>query len=192
MSSLFSGTVDFYRQYRPGIPTEVAEVLHQATHADRPRRLLDIGTGTGLVVEALSECFDEIVAIDNDADMLAAAEVLEDPEQGFSAGALVAVDGALHEQDPSAGADPGGVQLAALLGAADDIDTHAPIAGALDPAQLPAEFLVRRPAVVLRVVEGLTAALRRFPRARRYGWYDDEGTGQRECPGQSQTSLAGG
>lgn len=74
MTSLFTGTSGFYRQYRPGIPAEVAEVLVQATTSRRPRRLLDVGTGTGLVAEALRADFDDIIAIDNDADMLAAAE----------------------------------------------------------------------------------------------------------------------
>jgi trans-aconitate methyltransferase len=74
MNSLFTGTADFYRQYRPGIPAEVADVLDRATITNRPRRLLDVGTGTGLVVEALLNRFDDIIAIDNDADMLAAAD----------------------------------------------------------------------------------------------------------------------
>src|SRR5690606_30895958 len=74
MNSLFTGTVGFYRQYRPGIPAEVADILDRATATNRPRRLLDVGTGTGLVVEALLDRFDDIIAIDNDADMLAAAE----------------------------------------------------------------------------------------------------------------------
>jgi hypothetical protein len=30
MSSLFTGTADFCRQYRPGIPAEVADVLDRA------------------------------------------------------------------------------------------------------------------------------------------------------------------
>jgi trans-aconitate methyltransferase len=73
--TLFTGTVGFYRQYRPGIPEEVVVVLDQAApQAARPRRLLDIGTGTGLVAEALLDRFDDIIAIDNDAEMLAAAE----------------------------------------------------------------------------------------------------------------------
>jgi trans-aconitate methyltransferase len=72
--SLFTGTVGFYRQYRPGIPETVAAVLDGAVNQGSPRRLLDVGTGTGLVVEALLGRFDDIIAIDNDADMLAAAE----------------------------------------------------------------------------------------------------------------------
>ncbi|MEV5766105.1 methyltransferase domain-containing protein [Micromonospora sp. NPDC052213] len=72
--SLFRGTVDFYRQYRPGIPQSVASILAGAVPARSPRRLFDIGTGTGLVVEALLCRFDDIIAIDNDADMLSAAE----------------------------------------------------------------------------------------------------------------------
>lgn len=58
--SLFHGTVGFYRQFRPDIPAEVADVLEAAAPAGSPRRLLDIGTGTGLVVEALRGRFDDI------------------------------------------------------------------------------------------------------------------------------------
>ncbi|WP_025616835.1 class I SAM-dependent methyltransferase [Salinispora cortesiana] len=72
--SLFDGTVGFYRQYRPGIPATVADVLDAAVPDCQPRRLLDVGTGTGLVVEALLGRFDDIIAIDNAPGMLAAAE----------------------------------------------------------------------------------------------------------------------
>ena len=72
--SLFTGTAGYYRRYRPGIGTEVAAILDQAAPKVRPRRLLDVGTGTGLVAEALLDRFDDIIATDNDAEMLAAAE----------------------------------------------------------------------------------------------------------------------
>lgn len=72
--SMFTGTVDFYRRYRPGIPDAVADVLDQAARPGRPRRLLDIGTGPSLVVQALLGRFSDIIAIDTDADMLAAAD----------------------------------------------------------------------------------------------------------------------
>lgn len=51
--SKFNGTVTFYRQYRPGIPQSVADILAASAPMRSPRRLLDVGTGTGLVVEAL-------------------------------------------------------------------------------------------------------------------------------------------
>jgi trans-aconitate methyltransferase len=72
--SVFDGTVSYYRKYRPGIPAEVAGILDQAVPERHPRRLLDVGTGTGLVVEALLGKFDDIIANDNDPSMLAAAE----------------------------------------------------------------------------------------------------------------------
>ncbi|GAA3766756.1 hypothetical protein GCM10022225_61380 [Plantactinospora mayteni] len=78
--STFAGTVNHYRRYRPGIPAEVAEILAGATPERQARRLLDVGTGTGLVVEALLTQFDYIIAIDTDADMLAAAEAAIRPQ----------------------------------------------------------------------------------------------------------------
>jgi len=72
--SLFTGTASYYRQFRPNIPEDVATILDRATAAASPRRLLDIGTGTGLVAEALIGRFDDIIAIDSDAEMLKAAD----------------------------------------------------------------------------------------------------------------------
>jgi SAM-dependent methyltransferase len=51
--TLFQGTAEFYRQHRSGVPAEVAAVLVEAAPQRRPRRLLDIGTGTGFVVADL-------------------------------------------------------------------------------------------------------------------------------------------
>ena len=70
----FSGTASYYRRFRPGIPDELANLLDQATPAASPRRLLDIGTGPGTVVQALLPYFDEVFAVDADAAMLAEAE----------------------------------------------------------------------------------------------------------------------
>jgi trans-aconitate methyltransferase len=80
VSSMFAGTIEYYRRYRPGIPPAVTDILDHAVAAERPRRLLDVGTGTGLVVEALLGRFDDIIAIDNDANMIAAAEAALRPQ----------------------------------------------------------------------------------------------------------------
>jgi trans-aconitate methyltransferase len=77
--STFAGTVEHYRKYRPGIPQDVADILDAAVTERRPRRLLDVGTGTGLVVEVLLARFDDIIAIDTDSDMLASAETAMRP-----------------------------------------------------------------------------------------------------------------
>ncbi|MET8561598.1 methyltransferase domain-containing protein [Streptomyces flaveolus] len=80
--SLFAGTASYHRQFRPGISEDVAEALDQAapSRSGGRRRLLDVGTGTGLVAEALLDRFDDIIATDSDGDMLAAAESALRPE----------------------------------------------------------------------------------------------------------------
>ncbi|WAL75105.1 class I SAM-dependent methyltransferase [Kitasatospora sp. YST-16] len=100
--SLFAGTSSYYRQYRPGIPEEVATVLDRAVAPGRPRRLLDVGTGTGLVAEALLGQFDDIIAIDNDPDMLAAAEEALRPQLPGGA-SLVLVESTAEDFKPPAG-----------------------------------------------------------------------------------------
>jgi trans-aconitate methyltransferase len=71
---LFTGTASFYRQYRSPIPESVAAVLDAAVDRTRPRRLLDVATGTGLVLQALSGRFDDMIGVDADAEMLAEAD----------------------------------------------------------------------------------------------------------------------
>ena len=71
--SLFQGTAAFYQQFRSGVPAEVAAILIDASPDRRPRRLLDVGTGTGFVVEALLESVDDVIGIDPDPDLLAVA-----------------------------------------------------------------------------------------------------------------------
>lgn len=102
--SLFSGTTAYYRQFRPGIPEEVAAVLDRAApvRTDGPRRLLDVGTGTGLVAEALLSRFGDIIAIDNDADMLTAAASALRPKLPEGA-SLRLVQSAAEDFTPPAG-----------------------------------------------------------------------------------------
>ena len=73
--SNFAGTAIYYNRYRPSIPSEVAEYLiFEANRYAPATRLLDLGSGTGQVVEALYHNFNEIIAVDSDAEMLNIAE----------------------------------------------------------------------------------------------------------------------
>jgi ubiquinone/menaquinone biosynthesis C-methylase UbiE len=83
--STFAGTARYYRLYRPGIPAEAVQLLTAETeHLAPPRRLLDLGTGTGQVPAALHEAFTEIDAVEPDAGMVAQADtalhlMIQDP-----------------------------------------------------------------------------------------------------------------
>ncbi|WP_280886904.1 methyltransferase domain-containing protein [Streptomyces sp. LBL] len=60
----FAGTPAYYRRFRPGVPVALAVLLDRAAPTSSPRRLLDIGSGPGLVVHALRQYFDDLVAVD--------------------------------------------------------------------------------------------------------------------------------
>ncbi|WP_158265340.1 class I SAM-dependent methyltransferase [Blastopirellula marina] len=72
-SDLFQGTADYYRRYRRPYPPEVLAYLVDTFKLDGQGRLLDVGCGTGQVFQGLASRFDEVVAIDADAEMVAAA-----------------------------------------------------------------------------------------------------------------------
>lgn len=65
--SLFTGSSSYYRQYRPGIPALARRLASYAPEC-QPRRLLDVGTGTSLVAEALMAYFSDVIGFDNDPD----------------------------------------------------------------------------------------------------------------------------
>lgn len=71
---LFTGTADYYHRYRPGIPPEAVRLLDAAAPRHHPRQLLDLGTGTGLVISALIDRFDAVIGVDPDTAMLTTAE----------------------------------------------------------------------------------------------------------------------
>ncbi|QDO51658.1 class I SAM-dependent methyltransferase [Streptomyces sp. RLB3-5] len=77
--NVFAGTSAYYRRFRPGIPVALAVLLDQAAPTDSPRRLLDIGTGPGLVVHALLPYFDDLFAVDAEPGMLTEAEAMLRP-----------------------------------------------------------------------------------------------------------------
>jgi trans-aconitate methyltransferase len=80
--TLFRGTAEFYQRHRSGVPSDVAAILAEAAPQRRPRSLLDVGTGTGFVVEALHTSFDDVIGIDVDSDLLQVARSSVHPSQG--------------------------------------------------------------------------------------------------------------
>ncbi|WP_055522511.1 class I SAM-dependent methyltransferase [Streptomyces graminilatus] len=75
----FAGLSACYRRFRPGIPVALAALLDQAAPTNSPRRLLDIGTGPGLVVHALLPYFDDLFVVDAEPGMLTEAEAMLRP-----------------------------------------------------------------------------------------------------------------
>ena len=69
--SLFGGTAEWYARYRPGYPPELLEQLADAAGLDGTGRLLDLGTGTGLLAVPLAPYVAEVVAADPEPEMLA-------------------------------------------------------------------------------------------------------------------------
>lgn len=92
---LFSSTAEYYRRYRSDVPEDVARYLSGVAPHGSPRRLIDVGTGTGFVIRAMLPWFDEAVGVDVDPDLLAVArqdvaarsdgavELIEAPAESF-------------------------------------------------------------------------------------------------------------
>jgi SAM-dependent methyltransferase len=69
--SVFRGTARYYTRYRPAYPPELIERLAAAAGLDGTGRLLDLGTGPGLLAVALAPHVGEVVAVDPEPEMLA-------------------------------------------------------------------------------------------------------------------------
>ena len=67
----FGGT---YHQARPSPPEALLELLCRLARVDRPRLVVDVGSGTGLSTRAWAGRADEVVGVEPNAEMRAAAE----------------------------------------------------------------------------------------------------------------------
>ena len=67
---LFSGTAKYYARYRSGYSPRLPEVLQELCGLDGSGYLLDLGTGTGVLAFCLADLFHQVVAVDQDAEML--------------------------------------------------------------------------------------------------------------------------
>ncbi len=70
-SDLFKGTAEYYDRYRLPYPPVLLEHLLDRVGAGRRSRLLDLACGTGQLAFPLAASFDEVVAVDQEADQVA-------------------------------------------------------------------------------------------------------------------------
>src|SRR5260370_25354656 len=72
----FTGFADIYDQYRPELPLVIGEVLSQLAGPERPLRVVDIGSGTGLSTRLWKEFEATVIGIEPSPDMRASSERL--------------------------------------------------------------------------------------------------------------------
>ncbi len=72
--TLFQGAAWYYVRYRSRYPQILFDNLAERFQLDGTKRLLDLGCGAGLVALPFSDRFQEVVAIDPDAEMLKEAQ----------------------------------------------------------------------------------------------------------------------
>jgi trans-aconitate methyltransferase len=66
----FTGTAQYYSEFRPGYPTSVFDLLTVEAHLEASSRALDLGCGTGQVTLTLAERVALVTAVDLDQEML--------------------------------------------------------------------------------------------------------------------------
>lgn len=69
----FSGFADIYHRYRPQPPETVVDFLCQFAGIERPRLVVDLGSGTGLSTTIWADRAEEVIGIEPNADMRAQA-----------------------------------------------------------------------------------------------------------------------
>ncbi|MHB8628599.1 MAG: class I SAM-dependent methyltransferase [Aggregatilineales bacterium] len=70
----FNGFAEDYDRYRPAVPPVIVDILTQLARIVRPKRVVDIGSGTGLSTRVWAERADEVVGIEPGDDMRLQAE----------------------------------------------------------------------------------------------------------------------
>lgn len=87
------GFADGYDSHRPSPPPALLDILCLEAQVERPRLVVDLGSGTGLSTRAWSERADEIVGIEASPEMRAQAEVATSAENVRFVGAYAQATG---------------------------------------------------------------------------------------------------
>jgi ubiquinone/menaquinone biosynthesis C-methylase UbiE len=96
----FTGFADTYDRYRPAPPEMLLEFVPRLARVDRPRLVVDLGSGTGLSTRFWVNHADNVVGVEPTADMRAAAA------QITSSTSISYIEGYSHATNlPSACAD---------------------------------------------------------------------------------------
>lgn len=70
----FSSFVDQYAKYRPTVPTIIIDILTQLADIQRPRLVVDMGSGTGLSTRLWSSRAEKVIGIEPNDNMRRQAE----------------------------------------------------------------------------------------------------------------------
>ncbi len=65
----FMGFAEQYDAYRPSLPSAIVEMLTQLARTPRPRRVVDLGSGTGLSARIWAERADAVIGVEPSDDM---------------------------------------------------------------------------------------------------------------------------
>jgi ubiquinone/menaquinone biosynthesis C-methylase UbiE len=72
--TLFEGAAADYAQFRPKYPPALFAKLVEVFQLNGQGRLLDLGSGTGMIAIALSSYFQQVIAVDPAPEMLSEAQ----------------------------------------------------------------------------------------------------------------------
>ncbi len=70
----FMGFAEHYDTYRPSLPPVIVDILTQLARSPRPRRVVDLGSGTGLSTRIWADRADEVIGVEPGDDMRRQAE----------------------------------------------------------------------------------------------------------------------